>query len=170
MELLKYKSKLNNLIDKSSNVLIMGHKYLDLDAISSSIGVYEYVKSRNKKATIIINDIKLEKGVKRALDKLQDLYNIKRSSHINKEINKDSLVIVVDTNKEYLLQDKDLFNSIDNVAVIDHHDPTEYSIKKGLVIIDRDASSTCEMLTDLLKGQVIYLQNGELVLKMYNLY
>ena len=155
MELLKYKSKLNNLIDKSSNVLIMGHKYLDLDAISSSIGVYEYVKSRNKKATIIINDIKLEKGVKRALDKLQDLYNIKRSSHINKEINKDSLVIVVDTNKEYLLQDKDLFNSIDNVAVIDHHDPTEYSIKKGLVIIDRDASSTCEMLTDLLNEEKV---------------
>ncbi len=155
MELLKYKSKLNNLIDKSSNVLIMGHKYLDLDAISSSIGVYEYVKSRNKKATIIINDIKLEKGVKRALDKLQDLYNIKRSSHINKEINKDSLVIVVDTNKEYLLQDKDLFNSIDNVAVIDHHDPTEYSIKKGLVVIDRDASSTCEMLTDLLNEEKV---------------
>lgn len=155
MELLKYKSKLNNLIDKSSNVLIMGHKYLDLDAISSSIGVYEYVKSRNKKATIIINDIKLEKGVKRALDKLQDLYNIKRSSHINKEINKDSLVIVVDTNKEYLLQDKDLFNSIDNVAVIDHHDPTESSIKKGLVIIDRDASSTCEMLTDLLNEEKV---------------
>ena len=155
MELLNYKNKLNKLIKSASNIFIMGHRFIDLDALGSSIGIYEYVKSKNKDATIIINDINFEKGVKKALDKLKDNYTIKRSSKIKNKIDKKTLLIIVDTNKPYLLQDKNMFEEIDNIVVIDHHDTNEQSINKGLVIVDRDTSSTCEMLTDLLDGENI---------------
>ena len=150
MELLKYRNKLNELINASSNIFIMGHRYLDLDAIGGAIGVFEYVNSKGKKPIIIVNDTHFEKGVKKVLDKIKSKYEIKRSNSIKNKINKDSLLIIVDTNKDYLLQDKDLLPLFKNVAVIDHHDTNNQSMKKGLVIVDRDTSSTCEMLTDLL--------------------
>ena len=133
----------------------MGHRYLDLDALGSAIGVCDFVKTYSKKSTIIINDIKLEKGVKKALDKLKDNYDIRRGIKARKLVNNKTLLIVVDTNKDYLVQDKNLFDMIDNIAVIDHHDTNNQSITKGLVIIDRDSSSTCEMLTDLLVEEKI---------------
>lgn len=150
MELLENKEKLDKYINNSSNVFIMGHRYLDLDALGASIGMYEYVKFKEKKPTIIINDRRLEKGVKKALDDCKSLYIIKRSSHIKNKINSKSLLIVVDTNKDYLLQDSSLLDNFEKVVVIDHHDTNEQSINDGLIIVDRKASSTCEMITDLL--------------------
>ena len=76
MELLEKKEQLNELIDKSSSIFIMGHRYLDLDALGGSIGVYEYVKAKGKNPTIIINDRSFEKGVKKALDGFKNKYDL----------------------------------------------------------------------------------------------
>jgi c-di-AMP phosphodiesterase-like protein len=126
----------------------MGHKYLDLDALGSAVGFYDYVTSRNKKATIIINDTSLEKGVKKVIDEIKSKYVIKRSSSIKYDSN--SLLIAVDANKDYLFQDPELIEKFDNIIVVDHHDRTSKTIKKGLVVIDEDTSSVCEMLTEFL--------------------
>ena len=150
MKLIDKKNEINNLIKKASSIFIMGHKYLDLDAIGSSIGMYEYVKTFNKKATIIINDRRIEAGVKKILDKLDGLYQIKRSNKIKLKINEESLLIIVDTNKQALLQDSNLLDMFKNVLVIDHHDFGESSINKGLMIIDEETSSTCEMIAEFL--------------------
>ena len=64
--------------------------------------------------------------------------------------NGDSLLIVLDTNKEYLLQTPSVDNIFNNKIVIDHHEEGEGSIKNSLNIIDIDASSTCEMITEFL--------------------
>ena len=133
----------------------MGHRYLDLDALGSSIGVYEYVKSKGKKATIIINDRKLENGVKRALEDLKNILVIKKSNKIKSKINSKSLLIIVDTNKEYLLQDPTILNIFDKIIVIDHHDTNDQTINDRLLIIDKNASSTCEMITDLIDYEKI---------------
>ena len=151
MKFIDAKNEIDGLIKKSSSIFIMGHKYLDLDAIGSSIGMCEYIKSLNKKSTLIINDRRIEEGVKKVLDKFNGLYKIKRSSKIKLNINDDSLLIVVDTNKQSLLQDENIFDLFKNIIVIDHHDYSESTIKKGLVIIDENASSTCEMVTEFLE-------------------
>lgn len=150
MTIIKDKNKLDKMIQKSENVFIQGHKFLDLDAIGSSIGIYEYVKTFKKDVTIIINDRRKESGVKKILDKIGSNYRIMKGKEIKKEVTDKSLTIIVDTNKEYLVQDESLLNSTKNIIVIDHHDLKESSIKKGLLIIDEDTSSTCEMITDLL--------------------
>lgn len=155
MKLLKNIEEINKLIKTSNGIFIMGHRFIDLDALAASIAMQKYVKVKNKKSTIIINDIKFEKGVKKVLDKFKNEYLISRSSKIKNKINKDSLLIIVDTNKEYLLQDKALLSLFDKVIVIDHHDPNEQSIKKGLVIIDPESSSTCEMITALFDKEKI---------------
>lgn len=150
MELLENKEKLDKYINNSNNVYIMGHRYLDLDAFGASVGIYEYVKSKGKKPVIIINDRRLENGVKRALENLKDSLVIKRSIKVKNKISNNSLLIVVDTNKEYLLQDPSIVNCFEKVVVIDHHDTNDQTMNDGLIIIDKCASSTCEMITDLL--------------------
>ena len=150
MELLDNKEKLDKYIINSSNIVIMGHRYLDLDALGASIGMYEYVKSKGKKPVIVINDRKFENGVKKVLDTFKNAFTITRSSKIKESINNKSVLIIVDTNKNYLLQDPALINAFEKVIVIDHHDSNDQTINDGLVIIDRNASSTCEMITDLL--------------------
>ena len=104
----------------------MGHRYLDLDALGASIGMYEYVKSKGKKPVIIINDRRLEKGVKKALDSFKNTISIKRSSKIH--LNNKSILIIVDTNKDYLLQDPTIVNMFDKVVVVDHHDTNDQTI------------------------------------------
>lgn len=158
MELLKQREKLNDLIKKSDNVFIMGHKSLDLDALASSIGIYEYLKAKKKDPVIIINDTTFEKAVKKALEKVKGQYTIKKSKEIKNDIKENSLLVIVDSNKNYLLQDPELLNIFNNIAVIDHHDISENSMTKGLIIIDRDASSTCEMLTDLLVKESVHIK------------
>lgn len=82
-----------------------------------------------------------------------DLYRIRRASKIKSKITDNDLLIVVDTNKDNLLQNESILPMFKNVMVIDHHDLTEKSINKGLVIIDEDSSSTCEMVADLLDAE-----------------
>ncbi len=150
MTIIEKKKELDKAIKNAKNIFIMGHKYLDLDAIGSAIGICEYVQSFNKSATIVINDRKKESGVKKILDKIGENYRIYNSKKVENEVTDKSLIIIVDTNKEYLVQDENFFLLFKNKVVIDHHDFKESSIKDGLLIIDEETSSTCEMITDLL--------------------
>ncbi|MBO5376171.1 MAG: DHH family phosphoesterase [Bacilli bacterium] len=150
MTLIDAKEQIEKQIEEASSIFIMGHKYLDLDAIGSAIGIYEYLRTFDKKPTIIINDRKLEPGVKKIIDKMGDVYNIKKSKKIKLKINEKSLLIVVDTNKEALLQDSSLLDLFEQVIVIDHHDLRESSINKGMIVVDEEASSTCEMVAEYL--------------------
>ncbi|NMA03792.1 MAG: phosphoesterase, partial [Clostridiales bacterium] len=47
---------LRQLIDESENVVIMGHKMADLDALGAALGIYNAAKSRNKEAYIVLNE------------------------------------------------------------------------------------------------------------------
>jgi c-di-AMP phosphodiesterase-like protein len=152
MIILKKKNNLDSMIKKSSNVFIIGHKYLDLDAIGSNIGMYEYVKMFGKKATIIVNDKYKEAGVKKLIEKIDKKYHIENSGKIKDKIQEDSLLIITDTNKEGLLQDKDILHYFNNIVVIDHHEYNETSIQKGLIIVDEHLSSASEMVTYLLNS------------------
>lgn len=157
MTIINKKKELDKIIKKSKDIYIMGHRDLDLDAIGSAIGLCEYIKKYNKDVTIIINDRRKESGVKKVLDILENKYNIKKGNEIEKNINSKSLLIIVDTNKKFLLQDEELFEQFNNIIVIDHHDLKESSMDKGLLIIDEDTSSTCEMIAELIDAEKIKL-------------
>ena len=142
--------EIKKIIEESSSIYIMGHKYLDLDALGAGIGIYEYAKSLNKKPILIINDKKNEKGVARELEKIANSYNIKRSNKVKPRINDKSVLIIVDTNKKSLLQAPDLLELFKTVLVIDHHETSPDTIKDATLIIE-EASSACEMVTNILE-------------------
>lgn len=156
---INYSKEIKEKILNAKSIYIMAHKYIDLDAIGSAIGIYEYIKLFNKRATIVLNDKILESGVRKEIQKFNKQYKIKRSTQIKEKIDDSCLIIIVDTNKDYLLQDSQMFNKTNNIILIDHHDFKDESIKKGLIIIDENASSSCEMIAEFLHHEKVPISN-----------
>lgn len=153
MGLIDYKKKIIRMLKKSSNVFVIAHQDLDLDALGSSLGIYELASSYKKNCYLIINDRKNELGVQKVLAKIKNKVNIIRSEELKTYLSpntKKNLLIVVDTNKPYLLPDSSILNDFHNIITIDHHETTEQSMNQGLMIVDTSSSSTCEMITELL--------------------
>ncbi len=155
MKILEKSKKIDKYILESSNVFIVGHRYLDMDAIASNIGIAEYVKHLGKKPTIIVNDKRREAGVARVFEKLEKCYHIEKSSKAKLKINDASLLIISDTNKEQLLQDSTLANLFKKILIIDHHEYNETSILNAFAVVDDTSSSASEMVTYLLNSKEI---------------
>jgi len=149
MGILKQKQEIRKKIKQHTCIFVVGHKNLDLDAIGSALGIYAYVKKYRKKCYIIDDDKVHELGVSKIIQEQNPSIFIK-SDEIENIKGKSNLLIVVDTNKENLLHNKEILNMMDNVIIIDHHQPNKYTIKNALMVLDLDASSACEMVTELL--------------------
>ena len=154
MRIIEDKRKINSEIRKSNKVFLMAHKDLDLDALGSCIGMYLFLKRKKKDCYIVIDDQNHELGVEKVLIELEGCIDIIKSETIDKYLDpKESknLIIILDTNKSELTQSKDLLKKINRRIVIDHHDIGKTSIKEGILIIDNEVSSACEMVTRLLE-------------------
>ena len=151
MVLVERKAVFKSKIEKASTIFIMGHKELDLDALGAALGISVYASSKCKTSYIIIDDRRQETGVRKTREKVKDDFNFIRGKEAKKLIDKNSILIVVDTNKKELVQNKEVFSLINNIVVVDHHDFGETSINEGLIIVDTEASSTCEMVAELLE-------------------
>lgn len=160
MNIIEETLKIKKIINESSSVFLMAHKDLDLDAINSCIGMEYYLKKKNKKSYIIIDDIKSEPGVKKVLDIMKNSVTFIRSKKIDDLKDDKSLLIVLDTNKEKLVQNPEIIKRIDKIINIDHHDKTKESMNVTLSVIDKDASSTCEMITQFLKKEEINITSN----------
>ena len=160
MNIIDKQNELEILVKESSTVFIMGHRDLDLDAISSCIAFDFYAKHLNKKSYIIIDDKKNEVGVKKVIDSCHKNIKFIKSKDIEKYKKDNSLLVVVDTSKIKLLQAPDIINKFDKIINIDHHDKTKESLKATLSIIDDQISSTCEMLILFLKEQEIKINSS----------
>ena len=145
---------LEELIKNSSNVFIMGHTNPDIDAMGASIGIYRLAKANDKDAYIINNlesttldnfiedlkDIDDYKGV--VIDKLEALA----------KVNKDTLLVVVDTYRKGYVEVPELLDETDNIVVIDHHRKTPDYIENAILTYHEVyASSTCELVTELIE-------------------
>jgi len=145
-------SLIKRCIKKASNVFVMGHRDIDLDAFGAALGICCYASFYQKDSYIIVDDKKLETSVSKAIDDYKEKINIIGSNKVKDNYSDNSLLIIVDTNKELLLQTPKLLSLFNNVIVIDHHDVNFESINddKTVLIIDNEASSTCEMITNML--------------------
>ena len=154
MGIIKERRKINKAIRSAKNVFLMAHKDLDLDAIGSQIGLDILLKKKNKKVYIIIDDNKHELGVEKVLRELEGCIETIKGSNIEKYLyprSSKNLLIILDTNKEKLVQNKEVLTKIKNKLIIDHHETSDSTIKDAIKIIDTKTSSTCEMIANLLE-------------------
>lgn len=149
---------LKDLVLESNNIMIMGHKLPDMDAIGAAIGILKVAELNQREGHIVLDEHDLDKGVKRLIEEIKqqpELWSRFISPEQALELATDeSLLVVVDTHKPSMVIEPQLLNTIENVVVIDHHRRGEDFIEDPLLVyMEPYASSTAELVTELLEYQ-----------------
>lgn len=149
---------LRELVRDSDKVMVMGHKYPDMDAIGSAIGIKKIAELNDRNGFIVIDRHEIDTGVKRLLAEVNE-YPKLASQFISPEqaleiCSDDTLLVIVDTHKPALVIEEKLVDKIDHIVVIDHHRRSEDFIDNPLLVyMEPYASSTSELVTELLEYQ-----------------
>ena len=136
----------------------MGHKNPDMDAIGSSIGILKVAQMNEKEGFIVLDKQEMDSSVGRLMEEIKQketLYSRMISAELALEVaTEHTLLVVVDTHKPSLVIEEKLLAKIDNVVVIDHHRRGEDFIENPLLVyMEPYASSTAELVTELLEYQ-----------------
>lgn len=146
------------MIIESDQVFIMGHKNPDMDAIGAAIGVRKMAQKNKVNGYVVVNFDELNGSVSRLMHEIEENTDLYRYFISPEEalstMTEKSLVIVVDTHKPSLVMDARLLKRSDKVVVIDHHRRGEEFIQNPtLVYMEPYASSTAELVTEILEYQ-----------------
>jgi len=145
---------LRDLIKESYNVVIMGHRYPDMDSIGASVGILKAARMLGKESYIVLE------GVNPSIDRIMEL--LREDEKIAQRfvtpdqafelINSHTLVVVVDTHKASMVAEPKLLQLTERLAVIDHHRRSEEFLSHAtLMYLEPYASSACELVTELLQ-------------------
>ena len=145
---------LEGLIQESSKVMIMGHSNSDMDCIGASMGIYRLTKSLEKGAYLVLNP----KGE----NLVTFLNEINGNSEYENlilepqaaisEIDDDTLLVIVDTNKKNYVESPELLQKAKKIVVIDHHRRSPDYIENAMLTFHEVyASSASELVTELVE-------------------
>ena len=144
---------LHDLILASDNVIIMGHRFGDLDSAGSSVGLVRCCRELGKPA-IIATD--LTKNL--AIPLIQRLTDhgfggyFEHPDQLLAGITRKTLLIVVDTHIAKMLESEELYRRCPTVAVIDHHRKMVGHIDNAVIFYHEPyASSASEMVAELVQ-------------------
>ncbi len=145
------------LINESSNVIIMGHHNPDMDCLGAAIGMYSPIRSLNKECYIVMDEP--HDAVQYMLDRLDEDDNYKDTFiNINavKNIKNDkSLLILVDVHNESYVLSMEVVDYFSRIVIIDHHRKTKDFIQGTMLsYVETYASSTSELITELIQYMV----------------
>ncbi|QHS23815.1 DHH family phosphoesterase [Virgibacillus sp. MSP4-1] len=149
---------LKELVKESDKVMVMGHKSPDMDSIGAGIGILKVAQANDKDGFVIFDPDGVNTGVERLMDMVQEDESLSKwfiSPDDSLDIvTKNTLLVVVDTHKPSMVMDERLLTKTDHVVVIDHHRRAEEFIDDPtLVYMEPYASSTAELVTELLEYQ-----------------
>ena len=145
---------LEGLITESSKVMIMGHNNSDMDCIGASMGLYRLVKTLNKDAYIVVNPQGENLSTflqELATDEQYDGIIVDSQTAIS-NIDDDTLLVIVDTNKKNYVETPELLEKAKKIVVVDHHRRSpDYIESATLTFHEVYASSASELVTELIE-------------------
>lgn len=158
---------LEELFKGVDRVFVQGHRNPDLDAIGSAIGIVKIAKVHGVKANVVLDTKNVNYDVGRLIARMQAA-DLDKDMFISpedalKEATDNSLLVLTDHSKYSITYDPTLYDRLKNhLIVIDHHRRgEEFPENPMLVYIEPYASSTCELVTEMIEYQP---QGGEGVL------
>ncbi len=142
---------ISDAIKHSDKVLIMGHKFSDLDCIGSAVGIHCTVTKAFSKRAYIVADTEKSMAkslVDRLVEKDNDMFiSVDRALSL---VSDKTLLIIVDTHSPDFLESPKIYKACTKVVVIDHHRKMVGFIDNADVFFhEPNASSTSEMVTEL---------------------
>lgn len=158
---------LRELISRSSNVVIVGHKEQDFDCMGSALGVSYMAKALRKQVCIIEKTGGVESKLKAVLEanreELGEEVNFVTENEALNQLHDKTLVIMVDHHNIKQSNGAKVLEQAKNVAIIDHHRrSTEMGVKPIFLYIEAGASSACELITELLPYVSNHIEVSEL--------
>ncbi len=144
---------IEELIEGSENVLIMGHRFADLDALGAAIGMYSEAIAQKKEAYIVMSRHKtLTMPLVKRMDEQGRGGMLIEPEQALRILTKKSLLIIVDTHRPDFVESPELYRAAKAVIVIDHHRKVVDHIENALIFFhEPGASSASEMVTELLQ-------------------
>lgn len=143
------------LIEESTAVYIMGHRFGDLDSIGSAVGLAEAVRNMGKAVSVVVN---AEDNLAIPLiDRINEMDENAETLFITpdeavSEITPTSLLIIVDTHNQDIVESPELYRKAKQVVVIDHHRKMTNYIENAVIFHHEPyASSASEMVTELVQ-------------------
>ena len=141
------------LLDSCSNVLLMGHRFADLDALGAAVGLYQPIQQMGKPVKIILNSranmVKqmhahlLEQGFETAFIEPEVAPEY---------VQEDTLLIIVDVHTPHFIEAPEVYKKCKNVVVIDHHRKMVDYIDNAVIFHHEPyASSASEMVAELVQ-------------------
>ena len=130
------------LIADAGEVYIMGHSFADMDAVGAAAGICCAARKRGKQARIVIDrEHTAAETLIARLDALPEYSGVFLT-----------LLVVVDTNRPDMVENPQLLESCNRVAVIDHHRRAATYIENAAFNFHEPyASSASELVTELLQ-------------------
>ena len=145
---------LAKLMRDSSRVLVMGHRFADLDAVGAAVGVCCIARSCGVRANIVIDSNKNAAHAliehMRAEAEYKDCFISPQDALLRADGR--TLLVVVDTSRPEQVENPELLSICSRVAVIDHHRvAATYIQNAALGFIEAYASSACELIAEMLQ-------------------
>lgn len=158
---------LEELINESKDVLIMGHTNGDIDSMGSSLGLYRLAKSLGKEVHIISStaDITLANFIESLKSNDEYAEAIIDKNEAVAKISPETLLIIVDTHRKNYVEVPSLLEETEKIVIIDHHrKSTEFIESPILMFHEVYASSTAELVIEILQysNQDIKLTDQEI--------
>ena len=146
-------SAMGELVADASCVMVMGHKAPDFDAVGAAVGVCAIARMKGVPHYIIRDNVSTpaddlyERAAK--MPQYEGVFLDGQEAMLRADSR--SLLVVVDTNRPEQVQNRELLDSCNKVAVIDHHRRAATYIEGAdLNFHEPYASSASELVTELI--------------------
>ena len=148
-------NSLTQLIKEHNSILIMTHRNPDFDGMGSALGLQQIINSFKKESYICINNSEKNSSIKKSYDLIKEnnlYFNTVKKTNVEKLINDDTLLIILDTHKKEMTEIPELIDKVKNIIVIDHHIKSKDHINDiTLSYINSGLSSTVEFMANYIK-------------------
>lgn len=151
---------LREIITSKDRVLIMGHQIGDVDSFGAAIGIYRIARTLDRRAQIVINEITT--SVQPLIEMFQNSQEYEQDMFLKSQqaletAGSNTVLVVVDVNKPSITECPELLKVCKSIVVLDHHRQGTETIENAtLSYVEAYASSTCEMVSEILQ----YINDG----------
>ena len=145
---------LANLVTSSSKVMVMGHAAADIDSIGAAAGLVCIARKNGVPAFIVVEERRSPAGkligFLRATPEYQNVFVDSQTAMLHADA--ETLLVVVDCTRPELVESPSLLQTVNRVAVIDHHRrAATYIDKADLNFHEPYDSSASELVTELMR-------------------
>lgn len=155
-------ASLQDVIRSSQKVFILGHVNTDYDAMGAALAASNWVRALGKDPYIVLKDVPRDSQLSDTMNAYSSTI-LSRHRFITEEQalemadDKKDLLVLVDHSNPAISSGKELLKRDIRKVIIDHHRRNAEASQENVLVsyIEPEASSTCELMTELLESSTV---------------